>query len=78
MTAVHNCKDNLNEAILYMAMELSNKKRRAKTDRVDVKSLLRLLQRYWGGEREVMSVVRVPTVAEEDDRRLHRERKRLI
>jgi len=33
---------------------------------------------YLRGEPKVWSVVRVPTVAEEDDRRLHRERHRLI
>jgi len=33
---------------------------------------------YLGGEPKVWSVVRVPSVAEEDDRRLHRERDRLI
>jgi transposase len=33
---------------------------------------------YLRGEPKVWSVVRVPSVAEEDDRRLHRERGRLI
>jgi transposase len=33
---------------------------------------------YLRGEPKVWSVVRVPTVIEEDDRRLHRERSRLI
>jgi hypothetical protein len=33
---------------------------------------------YLRGEPKVWSVVRVPSVAEEDDRRLHRERRRLI
>jgi transposase len=47
--------------------------RRAKTDRVDVEQLLRLLIRYQGGERRGWSVVQVPSVAEEDARRLHRE-----
>jgi transposase len=52
--------------------------RRAKTDRVDVERLLRSLMAYLRGEPKVWSVVRVPSVAEEDDRRLHRERGRLI
>ena len=60
------------------SIEVNRRKRRTKTDGVDVKGLLRLLLRYYGGEREVMSVVRVPTVEEEDQRRLHRERERLI
>ncbi len=67
-----------NHVIDSSSIEVNRRQRRAKTDRIDVKGLLRLLQRYYGGEREVMSVVRVPTVEEEDQRRLHRERERLI
>ena len=52
--------------------------RRAKTDRVDVERLLRSLMAYLRGEPKVWSVVRVPSVSEEDDRRPHRERGRLI
>jgi len=40
--------------------------------------MLRLRQRYRGGEEGVMSVVRVPPEQEEDQRRLSRERDRLI
>lgn len=60
------------------SIEVNRRSRRAKTDSVDVKSLLRLLMRYWQGEQAVMSVVRVPTIEEEDNRRLHRERERLV
>lgn len=60
------------------SIEVNRRQRRTKTDRVDVQSLVRLLQRYWGGERQVMSVVRVPTAEQEDQRRLHRERERLV
>ena len=60
------------------SIEVNRRQRRAKSDKVDVKALLRLLQRYWQGERGMLSVVRVPTVAEEDQRRLHRERERLL
>ncbi len=61
-----------------VSIEVNRRQRRTKTDRVDVKRLLRLLQRYTGGERGMLSVVRVPSVAEEDDRRLHRKRERLV
>src|SRR6516162_3280322 len=44
---------------------------------LDVEKLLRSLMAYLRGEPKVWSVVRVPSVAEEDDRRLHRERGRL-
>ncbi len=67
-----------NQVVDSSSIEVNRRSRRAKTDSVDVKSLLRLLMRYWQGERTVMSVVRVPTVEEEDDRRLHRERERLL
>jgi transposase len=60
------------------SIEVNRRQRRAKSDKVDVKALLRLLQRYWQGERGMLSVVRVPTVEEEDQRRLHRERERLL
>nr|VFK69145.1 MAG: transposase [Candidatus Kentron sp. UNK]VFK73824.1 MAG: transposase [Candidatus Kentron sp. UNK] len=57
---------------------MNRRKRRAKTDKVDVKALLRLLQRYLNGERKAVSVVQVPTLDEEDQRRFNRERERLI
>lgn len=49
--------------------------RRAKTDRLDLDKLLAMLIRFQGGEKQVWRVVRVPTVAEEDGRQLHRELK---
>jgi transposase len=52
--------------------------RRTKTDHIDAVQLLRSLLAYLRGEPKVWSVVRVPSVAEEDERRLHRERHRLI
>ena len=67
-----------NQVVDSSSIEVNRRSRRAKTDSVDVKGLLRLLLRYGQGERAVMSVVRVPSVDEEDHRRLHRERKRLI
>ena len=49
------------------------RRKRAKTDRIDAESLVRKLVRYWGGERGVWSVVRVPSVEAEDARQTHRE-----
>src|SRR5215813_859238 len=60
------------------SLQVDRRARRAKTDRVDVERLLRSLMAYLRGEPKVWSVVRVPSVAQEDDRRLHRERDRLI
>ena len=41
-------------------------KRRAKSDRLDAAKLVTMLLRYHGGEKKVWSVVRVPSVADED------------
>jgi transposase len=59
------------------SIEVDRRQRRAKTDRLDAERLVRLLMRYHGGERTLWRVVRVPSVAEEDARRLHRELERL-
>ena len=59
------------------SIEVNRRKRRAKTDRLDAKALVRQLIRYHGGEQTVWSVVRVPSVSQEDQRRREREIKRL-
>ena len=59
------------------SIEVDRRQRRAKTDRLDAEKLVRMLMRYHAGERTVWRVVRVPSVAEEDARRLHRELERL-
>ena len=55
------------------SIEVNRRRRRAKADRLDVGKLLYQLVRYRAGERKVWSVVHAPTVAEEDQRQLHRE-----
>ncbi|MCP5059324.1 MAG: IS110 family transposase [bacterium] len=58
------------------SIEVNRKKRRAKTDRIDVVALLDLLARHLAGSvKPVWSVVRVPSVEDEDRRHLHRELK---
>ena len=59
------------------SIEVNRRKRRAKTDRLDAKALVRQLIRYHNGEKTVWSVVRVPSVEKEDQRRCEREIKRL-
>jgi transposase len=59
------------------SIEVNRRARRAKSDRLDADKLLTMLMRYHGGERRVWSVVRVPTLQQEDARRLHRELERL-
>ena len=60
------------------SLQVNRRARRAKTDRIDVAGLVRALMAHLRGEPKVVSMVRVPGVAEEDGRRLHRERGRLI
>ena len=67
-----------NHVIDPASLQVNRRARRAKTDRIDAQRLLRSLLAYLRGEPKVWSVVRVPSIAEEDARRLHRERDRLI
>jgi len=62
-----------NYVIDSASIEVNRRQRRAKTDRLDVRKLLTMLLRHLAGERKVWSVVRVPSVEEEDRRQLHRE-----
>jgi transposase len=55
------------------SIEVNRRQRRAKTDRLDVRKLLTMLLRHRAGEKKVWSVVRIPSVDEEDRRQLHRE-----
>jgi len=59
------------------SIEVNRRARRVKTDRLDGDKLLAMLIRYPAGERRVWSLVRVPTQAQEDARRMHRELGRL-
>jgi transposase len=52
---------------------VNRRAKRAKTDRLDVGKLARMLVRYDSGEKKVWSVVHVPSVEAEDRRHLHRE-----
>ncbi len=59
------------------SIEVSRRFRRVKTDRVDAGKLLTMLMRYHSGEQKLWSVLHVPSVEQEDDRRVHREIERL-
>jgi transposase len=57
---------------------VNRRARRAKTDRLDAEGMLRVLVAWLGGDRQVCSMVRVPTPDEEDAKRPHREREHLV
>jgi transposase len=54
------------------SLEVNRRHRRAKTDRLDAQKLLAMLLRYVAGEQRGWSIVRVPSLEEEDRRQLHR------
>src|ERR687889_2929404 len=60
------------------SLQVDRRARRAKTDRIDAQALLRALMAHHRGEPRVWSPVRVPTPADEDARRTHRERQNLL
>jgi transposase len=67
-----------NRLVDAASIEVNRRQRRAKTDRLDARKLLSMLIRFEAGEKRVWSVLRVPSEAEEDARRPHRERERLV
>jgi transposase len=54
------------------SIEVKRRARRAKSDGLDVASLVGLLLRHLRGDKKVWSLVRVPTPDQEDGRQLHR------
>ena len=60
------------------SLEVVRKKKQAKTDRIDARRMVRALRAWDQGEAEALSVVRIPTVEEEDAKRLLRHRERLV
>jgi transposase len=68
----------INLVVDSASIEVNRRRRRAKTDRMDVGKLLTMLVRFAQGEKKVWSVVRPPSAAAEDQRQLHRELMALI
>jgi transposase len=60
------------------SIAVSRRHRRAKTDRIDGETLVRALMAWTRGEPRVCSMLCVPTIEEEDRRRIGRERKVLV
>ena len=66
-----------NQVVDAASIEVSRRLRHVKTDRLDGDRLLAKLIRHHAGERGGWSVLRVPSIEDEDARRLHRELERL-
>jgi transposase len=62
-----------NHVVDSSAIEVNRRRRRAKSDGLDVRKLLSMLMRYHHGERQVWQVVKVPSIEAEDHRHLHRD-----
>jgi transposase len=62
-----------NSVVDSSSIEVNRRKRRAKSDGLEVRKLLTMLIRSHHGERGVWRVVRVPSIAAEDQRHLHRD-----
>jgi transposase len=60
------------------SIAVEQRARRAKTDRIDGELLLRTLMAHLRGEPRVVRIVRVPSMEQEDARRVSRERDRLV
>jgi transposase len=67
-----------NRVVDAASIEVARRARRAKTDRLDARTLLEKLIRYESGERGVWRLVRVPDPVWEDRRQLEREREQLL
>jgi transposase len=62
-----------NSVVDSSSIEVNRRKRRAKSDGLDVRKLVSMLMRYAQGEGEVWRVVHVPSMEAEDQRHLHRD-----
>src|SRR5499427_1183487 len=62
-----------NHVVDSSSIEVNRRRRRAKSDGLDVRKLLSMLMRYEQGERQVWQVVKVPSVEAEDQRHRHRD-----
>ncbi len=70
---------SIETVVLDPASLLVNRKaKQRKTDRIDAKKMVRALLAHDRGDSSVLSRVRVPSVEQEDRKRLIRERRRLV
>lgn len=62
-----------NQVVDSASIEVNRRHRRAKSDGLDAVKLVEMLIRWHNAEKKVWRLVRVPSVADEDQRQLHRE-----
>ncbi len=68
----------INHVVEPTSILVTGRARRAKTDRLDAQGLLRVLAATFTGDHDACRVVNVPSVADEDAKRPHREREYLV
>ena len=67
-----------NHVLDAASLPIDRRAKHIKTDNIDAKRLLRAIVGFVQGDPQSCRVVRAPTLEEEDARRLHRERQRLV
>lgn len=60
------------------SLQIDRRARHVKTDKCDARMMIRALKAWEGGDVSALSAVRIPTLEEEDRRRLLRDRDRLV
>ena len=78
---IHRClvREGIESYVVDAAsIAASRRSRRAKTDKLDGEALVRTLLAYKRGEPRVCAMVAVPSVEDEDRRRISRERRALV
>ena len=78
---IHRClvREGIESHVVDAAsIAVSRRSRRAKTDKLDGEALVRTLLAYKRGEPRVCAMVAVPSVEDEDRRRVSRERRSLV
>lgn len=77
---VHRCLVSLgidSHIVEPASIEVSRKKRRAKTDRIDAEKIVIALMRFLAGEKYACRMIRIPESEQEDARNLNREMRTL-
>jgi transposase len=73
------CADGVENQILDAAsLPVDRRAKRIKTDNIDAKRLLRAIVGHTLGDPQACRVIHVPSIEEENARRLYRERQRLV